>query len=203
MDENNDIKSKTVTEQLYQSNDQSVPNGELTQEKVADEISQLKSQLEDLREKHLRLYAEFENYKKKVQKDKEELMLYSNELLIQDLLPVIDTLEIALEHATKIDKESEKSLVKGIENTLREFRRVLEKAGLKTIEAVGKPFDPVYHHAMAQVEREELEDNIVVDEFRKGYMLYNKILRPSYVSVSKRIINKENQEKNEGGMKNG
>lgn len=194
MDENNDVKGETVAKKLHESNDQSMPISELVQEKVSGEIGQLKSQLEELREKHLRLYAEFENYKKKVQRDREELMMYSNELLIQDLLPVVDTLEMALTHAPEINNETGQSFVKGIENTLREFRRVLEKVGLKTIEAVGKPFDPLYHHAMAQVEGEELEDNIVVEEFRKGYMLYNKILRPSYVSVSKRIINKLNKE---------
>ncbi|MCX7913608.1 MAG: nucleotide exchange factor GrpE [Thermodesulfovibrionales bacterium] len=193
MENNRAAQNENTIKQLSQSSEQPPPMGELVEEKTFDEISELKSQLEDLKEKHLRLYAEFENYKKKAQRDREDLIMYSNESLIQDLLPVIDTLEMALTHASDISKDSGQSLIKGIENTLREFRRVLEKVGLKTIEAAGKPFDPVYHHAMSQVETEELEDNVVVEEFRKGYMLYNKILRPSYVSVSKKIVNKQNQ----------
>ncbi|MCX8030921.1 MAG: nucleotide exchange factor GrpE [Thermodesulfovibrionales bacterium] len=156
------------------------------EEKEQDNLQQLKAELEELKDKHIRLYAEFENYKKKIQKDKDELLMYSNESLIYELLPIIDTLEMAISHSLEKGSDINQSLLQGVENTLREFKRTLEKFGLKQIEARGKEFDPTYHHAMSQVESDDFLDNHVVEEFRKGYMLHNKILRPSLVSVSKK-----------------
>lgn len=159
---------------------------EQAEEKTQEQFDNLKAELEELKDKHLRLYAEFENYKKKVQRDKEDLLMYGNESLIYELLPVIDTLEIALAHSSEFNSEVNQSLLKGVENTLREFKRILEKSGLKPIEAVGKQFDPTFHHAMSRVETSDFEDNMIVEEFRKGYILNNKVLRPALVSVSKK-----------------
>lgn len=190
MEGNEQIENKNITQQNTEVVEPSITD-DLAKDKDNELLKKLKSQFEDLQEKYLRLYAEFENYKKKTQKDKEELLRYSNESLIYELLPIIDTLEMALKHASDLNEETEQSLIKGVENTLREFKRVLEKAGLKTIEAIGKEFDPAFHHAMQRVEGPELEDNFVVEEFRKGYMLNNKVLRPSYVSVSKKLTNNQ------------
>lgn len=156
------------------------------EDKTLEVIEPLQAELEETKDKYLRLYAEFENYRKKVQKDKEELARYSNEKLILELLPIIDNLEMALKHTD--DKES---LIKGVENTHREMLRTLQKFGLRPIESVGKPFDPTYHHAMAQVERDDLEINTVVEELRKGYMYNEKVIRPSFVTVSKKKANIE------------
>lgn len=141
------------------------------------------NELAELREKHLRLYAEFENYKRRVQREKEDLIRYSNEEILFNLLPVIDNLEMALKHSA--DSLSE-NLIKGVENTLREFQRVLEKFGLAPIQALGEPFDPSVHHAMSVMERADVEDKTVVEEFRKGYMFGEKVLRPSLVAVSRK-----------------
>jgi molecular chaperone GrpE len=146
------------------------------------------AELSELKDKYLRLYAEFENYKKRVQKDKEELIKYSNESILYEILPVIDNLELALSHAA--DDISE-GLLKGVEITLREFQRIAGKFGLAAIEAEGKPFDPAVHHAMSQVERADVEDKTVVEEFRKGYMFGDKVLRPSLVAVSKKPAKSE------------
>lgn len=143
----------------------------------------LQESLAELNDKYLRLYAEFDNYKKRVQREKEDLIKYSNEDILYHLLPVIDNLEMALKHSTDTVSEA---LVKGVEITLREFQRVTEKFGLVPIPATGKPFDPSVHHAMSQVERTDVEDKTVVEEFRKGYMFNGKVLRPSMVAVSKR-----------------
>jgi len=144
---------------------------------------QLIPELQEINDKYLRLYAEFENYKKKVNKDKDELIKYANEGLIYQLLPVIDNLEMALKHT---NDDTSSGLVQGVENTLREFLRTLEKFGLTHTEAVNKPFDPSLHEAMCVVAREDIEENIVVEEFRKGYIFRGKVIRPSLVSVSKR-----------------
>ena len=139
--------------------------------------------IQDLNDKYLRLYAEFETYKRRVNKDKEELIKYGNEGLLNELLPIIDSLELALKHAS--DDVSE-GIVQGVEITLKELNKTLEKFGLKPIEADGRPFDPSVHHAMTQVVRDDVEDNTVVEEFRKGYMLKEKVIRPSLVAVSKK-----------------
>jgi molecular chaperone GrpE len=140
--------------------------------------------LQEAKDKYLRLYAEFENYKRRINKDKEELLRYGNEALIYELLPVIDNLEMALQHAS--DEEASSGLVQGVEVTLKELMKALEKFGLSPIEADGKPFDPSVHHAMSQVVREDVNEEIVVEEFRKGYILKEKVLRPSLVAVSKK-----------------
>lgn len=146
----------------------------------------LRAEREEFKDKYLRLYAEFDNYRKKTQKDKEELVRYSNESLIYDLLPVIDSMDMALKHAAEGGGEGVQAFRQGLENTLKEMNKVLEKFGVTAIEAAGKEFDPTYHHAMSQVERNDMDDNIVVEEYRKGYMFREKVLRASMVSVSKK-----------------
>ncbi len=158
----------------------------------------LEEELNDQKDKYLRLYAEFENYKKRVAKDKEELVKYGNESLLYELLPVLDNLEMALKHASNdvndVSAEYQPrmaGLVQGVEITLREFLKVIDKFGLTPIIAINKIFDPSLHHAMTQVERDDVDENTVVEEFRKGYMLRDKVLRPSLVAVSKKPVNSE------------
>jgi molecular chaperone GrpE len=152
----------------------------------------------ELNDKYMRLYAEFENYRKRVAKEKEEIQKFGTESLLYDLLTVIDTLELALGHAN--DDDSSISLKQGIEMTLKEFNKVLGKAGLEQIDALGKRFDPVYHEAMSHVERDDVVEGTVIEEFRKGYTFHDKLLRPALVSVSKAIeVGKEDEGKDENG----
>jgi molecular chaperone GrpE len=137
-------------------------------------------QLRELNDKYVRLYAEFENYRKRVVKDKEDIVKYANESILYELLPSLDHLEIALKHAN----DTSKGIVEGVEMTLRELYRTLEKFGLKRIEAEGQPFDPKYHHAVSQVERDDMKENMVVEEMRQGFIYGEKLLRASMVSVS-------------------
>lgn len=172
------------------SQDQAVPpeeeltviEGE-TEKTFADEGARLTEELKEMSEKYLRLYAEFDNYKKRVNRDKEELLKYGQESLLYELLTVIDNLELALKHASD---EVSTGLIQGVEITYNELMKTLEKFGLTAVEAEGKIFDPSVHHAMSQVERDDVEENIVVEEYRKGYKLKDKVLRPSLVSVSKK-----------------
>jgi len=138
-------------------------------------------QLRELNDKYLRLYAEFDNYKKRVAKDREELVKYANESIIYELLPSLDHLEIALKHA---NDDTSKGIVEGVEMTLRELYRTLEKFGLKRIEAEGHPFNPEYHHAVSRVERDDMDENMVVEDMRQGFIYGDKVLRASMVSVS-------------------
>lgn len=157
-----------------------------------------KSVIEELNNKYLRLYAEFDNYKKRVNKDKEELVKYGNESLIYELLPIIDNLELALKHA---QEESPSGIVQGVEMTLKELQRTLEKFGVSRIEAAGKKFDPSVHHAMTQVEREDIKEKMVAEELRTGYLFRDKVLRPSLVSVSVKPQNKPDKTEMEARTK--
>ncbi len=173
-----------------------VPELETSDEEVAEaearaadaekeaEVAPQGEQLRELNDKYLRLYAEYENYRKKAAKDREELAKYIREEIMYEILPSLDHLEIALKHAS--EEEGSGGLGQGVEMTLRELLRTLEKFGLKPIEAKGKPFDPQYHHAISQVETDEAEDKTVLEEFRKGYMYGDKVLRASMVSVARK-----------------
>lgn len=150
----------------------------------------LKDELGQEKDRYLRLYAEFDNYKKRVARDKEELIKYGNESLLYELLPVIDNLEMAMKHSSNDTASATGGggLAQGVEITLKEFLRVIDKFGLSPIDASGKMFDPSLHHAMTQVERDDIDENMVVEEFRRGYMFSEKVLRPSLVAVSKKTV---------------
>ena len=189
MNENQLISNKEETE---------VEGSEVIEEAPVDEKDRLTAELHEMNNKYLRLYAEFENYKKRVNKDKEELVKYGNESLLYELLSVIDNLEMALMHASN---NVSSGLVQGVEITLKELQKILEKFGLIAIEANNKPFDPLVHHAMTQNERDDIDEKIVVEEFRKGYMLRDKVLRPSLVAVSKKPVKSQEKEKTEEEIK--
>jgi molecular chaperone GrpE len=115
------------------------------------------------------------------------LINYANEKLIKDLLPIIDNFELAIKHAGS-DEGSKwiESMKTGVTNTLKEFLRILEKYGVKPIETVGQNFNPEIHHAVSIIETDEQEENIILDELRKGYFYKNKVLREPLVAVSKK-----------------
>ena len=164
----------------------------------SDDAEELKKQLADANNKFVRLYADFENYKKIAARNKEELLKYANEELLSDILTVIDHLELALQHSTA--DESSSSLAEGVELTLKELKNVLEKQGLVTIEALGKPFDPKVHHAMSQIESDSEKENTVIKEFRKGYMLKERVLRAAMVGVAiKRAEPEESKQEEQDG----
>ena len=180
------VSSPPEPPEMQEQESVEVPQGE--------EPKRMNAELREMNDKYLRLYAEFENYKKRVNKDKEELVKYGNENLLYDLLPVIDNLEMALQHASN---DVSSGLVQGVEITLKELRKALEKFGLTPIDALGKPFDPLVHHAMTQVERDDVDEKTITEEYRKGYRLRNKVLRPSLVAVSKKKLSEPVREENE------
>ncbi len=182
-----EIKEEHPVEEKKEGPEDLVP----VEQPLEERIKELETELAESRERYLRLYAEFENYKKRVQKDKEEMLKYGTEPLLQELLTVLDNLEMAIQHAEK--EVSAESLIQGVELTLKEFRKVLNKYGISEIEAVGKPFDPAYHHAMSEVERSDLDDKTVVEEYRKGYMLKDRTIRPALVAVSRKTKPEDEQ----------
>jgi molecular chaperone GrpE len=177
MKEENNSELSENTEQAENAQESSE-----TEDKQSDDVEELKKALAEANDKFVRLYADFENFKKISVRNREELLKYANEDLLSDILTVIDHLELALQHSS--GKESSSSLAEGVELTLKELKNVLEKQGLVTIEALGKPFDPKVHHAMSQIESESEKENTVIKEFRKGYMLKERVLRAAMVGVA-------------------
>ena len=158
-------------------------------EELEKELEEKKRESETNYDRFLRLYAEFENYKKRIEKEKEELIKFANEELVKELLPVIDNLERALDQSDASDQEA---LKRGVELTLQQLLSVLRKFGLQQVESVGKTFDPNRHEAVAVEESEEHEEGIVVQEHRKAYFFKDRLLRPALVTVSKGKTGKGN-----------
>jgi molecular chaperone GrpE len=134
----------------------------------------------------LRASAEYDNFKKRAQRDVEEFRKFANESLIKALLPIVDNLERAVESSGN-DKKSNKGIVEGVEMTLREIYKVLEQFNLKPLESEGKPFDPNFHQAVLQEETGDHPENTVMKEMQKGYILHDRLIRPAMVVVSKAI----------------
>ncbi len=160
--------------------------------KVAELEAALKKaeeEIETLKDKKLRLHAETENFKRRITKEKEDFQKYSNEKAVSELLPVIDNLERAVAHAKEAGETG--ALLEGVEMTLTLFAQMLEKMGISIVESVGETFDPQKHEAVQQIESGDHEPNIIVSEFQKGYMLYERLIRPAMVVVSKPPAKKE------------
>ena len=133
-------------------------------------------------EKFVRERADLENYRKRVQREKEELIKYGNENLILEILPAVDNMERALAH---VDLESQDPVITGVRMTLDMLLSSLKKFGVTPVEvAKGTPFDPALHQAMSQVACEDQEVNTIVDVYQKGYLLSERLLRPAMVTVA-------------------
>ena len=137
-----------------------------------------------------RLQAEFENYKKRVDREKAEVCLYAKADIIRKMLPLVDTFEIALK-----GKDRKDEFVKGMDMIYTEMIVMLHKEGVRKIESVGKKFDSNLHEVL-MTEKSDKEDNIITEEFQKGYMLCDRVLRHSKVKVTKNNGNNNNQPKN-------
>jgi len=134
-------------------------------------------------DRFLRVSADFENYKKRTAREMSEFRKYANESLISEMLSVVDNLERAIISSTVNDKVNN-CLVEGVDMTLKEILKVLENYGVKPIESLCKAFDPNFHQAVMQQESEEHTENTVIAELQKGYMIHDRLLRPSMVIVS-------------------
>ena len=148
------------------------------------EEARLRAQLEDCRSKLLYTLADFDNYKKRIDREKAESRAYANESLVLELLDVYENLGRALEASSKPEAQAAQ-IAKGLEMVYGQMRAVLEKHGLEPIVAVGKPFDPRTMEAMMQ-EASPIDEDTVLEEFQRGYKLHSKVIRCAKVKVSKR-----------------
>ncbi len=139
----------------------------------------------------LRVSAEFENYKKRASREMEEFRKFSNQSLIKEMLSVVDNLELAMK-STNGHKTIDKGLLDGLEMTHKKILKVFEKFNVKPISAKGQPFDPTFHEAVMQEETDEYPGNTVINELQKGYLIHDRLLRPSMVVVAKSKEKKDN-----------
>lgn len=136
-------------------------------------------------ERLLRMTAEFENYKKRSEREMNDFRKFANESLIKEILPVVDNLERALDTRNETNSDALEGIREGVEMTLKGLKDSLKKFGVAPMDALGKPFDPNFHQAVSQEEREGYAENTVSKELQKGYMLSDRLLRPSMVVISK------------------
>ena len=163
------------------SHENSQQNEEVTE--LSNQLLEKNEELHALNDKYLRLAAEFDNYKRRVQRDQQDTIRFANEKLVKDLLPTLDNLERALQSGR--EQTQIEGLLEGIELTYKHFLETLQKMGIKQITSVREVFDPAQHQAVGQVESTTVPENVVVDEYQKGYFLHDRILRPAMVTVAK------------------
>ncbi len=150
---------------------------------VKKELEEAKAQAQENYDKFIRLYAEFDNYRKRVAREKAELVRYGNEELLKEILPVLDNLERALEHAQRDEKTE--PILQGLQLILEQFRSVLRRFGVEEIKTLGERFDPELHEAVGEIELEGIGPLEIVQEVQKGYLLNDRVLRPAKVIVGK------------------
>ncbi len=134
----------------------------------------------------LRTTADFENFKKRAARERQDAVKFANESLLQKLIPILDTFDMALTAATNAKEGTAQSLQTGVSMILSQFRNTLTEAGLEEIDAAGKPFDPNFHEAVSQQETVDVPEGHVAQQLRRGYKLKDRLLRPATVIVAKK-----------------
>lgn len=164
---------------------------ELQQDLVAEnealkkQVEELSTECEEQKNRVLRVAADLENFRRRSQREKEDLRKYGIDRVVMELLPAIDNLERALQHATS--ESGENSMTEGVRMVYRQLLSALEKHGVEGFDSKGTAFDPQRHEALQQVESTELATGTVVDEYQRGYFLHDRLLRPALVSVAKNV----------------
>ena len=151
--------------------------------RLKKKLEEKEEEVKTLYDKLLRTQAEFENYKKRIEKEKSDLRKYAGEGILKEIIHTVDNLEMAIKHASESDQSE--SISEGMEIILKQFLKSLERFGVKGFVSIGETFDPNRHEAMIQVESAEHEANTIIAESQKGYFLHGRLLRPALVSVTR------------------
>jgi molecular chaperone GrpE len=180
-----ETKEELIQEETTEQEVQGEVVEEIKEETLEDKVAKLEQQLKDSEDKYLRVHADFENIKKRLEREKYQAIDYASEKFAKDLLAPIDTLELAIQSA-KAELGAEELLAKlkeGIELTIKNFKTTFEKHNISQIDTDGE-FDPNVHNAVMQVDSTDHESGQIVTELQKGYMLKDRLLRPSMVSIA-------------------
>ena len=152
-------------------------------EELQNLLAQKTQEAEENYDRYLRLAAELDNLKKRQERELTEVRQFANDKLLKELVPVLDNLERALEHGRQ--SAAPEALMNGLDLVSQDFLKVLGRFGVTPINCVGERFDPAYHHAVMEEEAAEMEDQTVLKELQKGYLLQNRLLRPAMVVVAR------------------
>lgn len=154
-------------------------------EKLTQALEQKAKEAAEAHDKYLRTSADFDNYRKRMQRDLADFRKYSNEQMARELLSVVDHLSLAIKHAAEAGENSD-GLRQGVELVYKQLRDVLEKFGITSFASQGEPFDPAKHEAIMQEPTDAVPENMVVQVFQEGYLYHDKVLRHARVSVSRK-----------------
>ena len=146
-------------------------------------VQKLQEERDSLQDRLVRKQAEFENYKKRIERERSEYVQFASAELMRELLSALDSFDLAIHNAGSEGSAGE-NMLRGLDLVYKQFQDTLGRFGLKPIEARGQPFDPYYHQAVSTVPTDEVEENTVVEELRRGYTLNGRLLRPASVIVS-------------------
>ncbi len=192
-------KAKIVIESEKTDTEEKVSKKKVSAEKdktkTGDSLKDMEAKFESVeqeaKEAHdrfLRVSAEFDNYKKRSAREMNEFRKFANESLIREMLPIVDNLERAL-NSSNDGNQANSCIVEGVDMTLKEILKVFERFNVKPIEALEKTFDPNFHQAVMRHETDEHNENTVINELEKGYMIHDRLLRPAMVVVAMPKVN--------------
>jgi molecular chaperone GrpE len=177
--------------------DEPEPKEPPTESFSGEEVERMAGQLVENRDKYVRLLADFDNFRRRAHKERQDILLYGHENLVKALLSTVDNLDRAIEHAHQSDGGDLASLLQGVELVQRELYAVLAQHEVQPIDAVGCAFDPAQHDAMSQVQDDSVPANSVIEVLQKGFRLRDRVLRPARVVVAKGPHGKEDAQKAE------
>ncbi len=178
-EEKNKLKDENESEIKEEKKDENQEKAEeKTENQPKNEENEVVDKEQEESQRYMRLMAEFQNFKKRTEKEKKDIYAFANEKIIVELLDVIDNFERGLQHSAGDEKVAE-----GMNNLFKMFKSILEKNGLKEIDALGKEFDPKFHNAVMTGESEDYKSGEVMEVLQKGYMLKDKVVRPTMVKV--------------------
>jgi molecular chaperone GrpE len=180
--ENVELTDEKTVETVFEEAETTEQANDFPVDEKDQEIQLLKGKLEEADNRYLRLQADFDNFRRRTRLDLEASQKYRAQKLITDLLPAIDNFERAMK--IEADNEQTKTLLQGVDMVYRSLLDALKNEGVEPIESVGKEFDPHQHQAVMQGEDENYGSNVVTDEFQKGYMLKDRVIRPAMVKVN-------------------
>jgi len=164
-------------------------------EEMRKELEKAHEQIKDYTDKYIRALADMDNQRKRMMKDKEEIIKYANERLIVSILPVIDNFGRAISAGENTDNVEK--IVDGVRLILKQLEDILEKEGVQSFNSIGEIFDPYKHEAYLAIESKEHKPSTIIDEIEKGYVLKDKIIRPARVTVAKQDEEKKEDDKND------
>jgi len=164
--------------------EEEIPLTKMTKAKLIEKVEKVQEASDKNLDLYIRSQAEIDNLKKRYQKERQGLFKFANESLIKQLLPIVDNLEKAFIHSQ--DEDSIEAIREGVDLTLKGLMDILQKAGVETVEAVGEQFDPNFHEAVSEMADDGIKPGTVIKDLQKGYILNQRLIRPSMVIVSKK-----------------